>query len=105
MDGLPPVSLDTLFSGDRPSRNRVAAAIIGELRKALAEFAESGFAGFADEWQQHDCLYDRPVTVQIGARTQSGLARGISAAGALLLESGGRLESVISGEVTLRTDA
>jgi len=105
MDGLPPVSLDTLFSGDRPSRNRVAAAIIGELRKALAEFAEFGFAGFVDECQQHDYLYDRQVTVQIGARTQSGLARGISADGALLLESGGRLESVISGEVTLRPDA
>ena len=101
--GLPPVSLAGM--GPRPSRSRLAAALLGQLALALVEFEQAGFAPFHDEWRAADALLGRPVRLQHGERAVDGLARGIDADGALLFDAGNGVERVVSGEISLRPAA
>lgn len=102
--GLPPVGLRGLTQGSDPSRNRLAARLINEMHVVLTEFERSGFEAFVDEWRCYDWLADRPVTAQIGRRSLSGTARGIANDGALLIDSNGELQRLVSGEISLRPD-
>lgn len=102
--GLPPVGLRGLANDSGPSRNRLAARLINEMHAVLTEFERSGFATFADEWRRYDSLADRPVTAQIGRRSLSGTARGIANDGALLIDSDGELQRLVTGEISLRPD-
>ena len=100
--GLPPVGLRELKTRGDILRNTVAATVMNELHVVLDEFSRTGFVGFVDEWQRYDSLRGEPVSVRTGARTHAGIACGIAADGALLLEANGETMSVMSGEVTLR---
>ena len=102
--GLPPVGLRGLAHGSGPSRNLLAARLINEMHAVLTEFERSGFDAFVDEWRRYDWLADRPVIAQIGRRTLSGTARGIANDGALLIDSNGELQRLVSGEISLRPD-
>lgn len=84
------------------SRNRTVGALLDELLSMLGQFEREGFAPFRDAWMALDALCDRPARVLAGDRVISGTARGVDADGALLLESGGRLQRFVSGEVSLR---
>jgi BirA family biotin operon repressor/biotin-[acetyl-CoA-carboxylase] ligase len=96
------VDLESLGVDPR-ERNAVAAALVGELLRGLAEFARHGFAPFAAEWGEADALRDRPVRVVAGAAELLGIARGIDASGALQIElPDGRSQSVVAGEVSVR---
>ncbi len=55
-----------------------------------------------DEWQGADDLVDQPVRVLQGADTVDGLARGIDADGALIVDVDGVRRRILSGEVTVR---
>lgn len=85
-----------------PHRSVLAAALIAELAHTLEEFAGRGLAAFTDEWRAADALIDRPVRVLQGGQAVEGLARGIDADGALLVEAGGTQRRFLSGEVTVR---
>jgi len=100
--GLQPASLDDVAAERLPSRSALAGALAGQLALALAEFAEAGLAPFAAEWRDADRLRDRPVSLLVGEQAWQGVARGIDADGALLLERDGRVERVVSGEISLR---
>jgi BirA family biotin operon repressor/biotin-[acetyl-CoA-carboxylase] ligase len=101
---LPPASLSD--SGRVPSRSRLAAQIIDALVRGLRQFQAEGFAPFADHWAIWDAFRDRPVTVTVaGQPPRGGIARGVAADGALLLEAGGRIETLYSGDVSLRAAA
>lgn len=69
--------------------------------ETLARFAEDGFAPFADAFAARDLLRDRPVRVS-GATVYEGIARGIDADGALLVEHQGRIDPLHAGDVSLR---
>ena len=101
-EGMPPAGLRQLVSAGRLSRNALAADICSELYAMLMEFGRTGFANFRDEWRRFDCMHGRPVRVSIGLQVHDGVAGGIGADGALLLDQNGQIRSVISGEVTLR---
>ncbi len=92
-------------SGRPPVRSVLAAALIGALISGLPEFQAAGFAAFADDWQRWDAYKGQAVWVTIGTVRRAGIARGISPQGALLLEIDGRLESLYSGDVSLRVAA
>ncbi|MDP6673387.1 MAG: biotin--[acetyl-CoA-carboxylase] ligase, partial [Gammaproteobacteria bacterium] len=102
--GLAPVGLRDFAEDSGLSRNLLAALLINELHTVLTEFERSGFDTFADEWRRYDWLADRPVTAQIGPRSVSGTARGITNDGALLIDSKGELQHLVSGEISLRPD-
>jgi BirA family biotin operon repressor/biotin-[acetyl-CoA-carboxylase] ligase len=87
-----------------PSRNFIAGALIAELLGMLSSFERDGFAAFRDEWTSLDALRNRPSRVLIGENAVSGIARGVSADGALRLERDGRIQEFMSGEVSLRLD-
>jgi len=85
-----------------PGRNALAAAIVSEIALALEEFGLRGLPAFMDEWQDADDLIDQPVRVEQGTGTIEGLARGIDADGALLVDVGGARRRILSGEVSVR---
>ena len=98
---LAPICADEL-GGAEVGRNALASAILQELFAALERYQAGGFTRFADAWRQLDALHGRPVQVQVGEHSWQGTARGIAGDGALLVERGGRLEAVLSGEVSIR---
>jgi BirA family biotin operon repressor/biotin-[acetyl-CoA-carboxylase] ligase len=65
--------------------------------QALGE--ELGKPISADLWREFDLLRDREVTVDTGTEVFVGTARGVGGSGALQVESGDRLITVMSGTV------
>lgn len=84
------------------SRNRVAGAILDELLSMLLQYERFGFAAFRDAWAALDGLNGRPAQVVVGDSAVSGIARGVDADGALLLETTDRMQRFVSGEASLR---
>jgi BirA family biotin operon repressor/biotin-[acetyl-CoA-carboxylase] ligase len=88
--------------GPVPGRSFAVSALINELALALEEFGARGMSAFADEWHGADALANRAVRVLQGEQTLEGLARGVDADGALLLDAGDGRRRILSGEVSVR---
>jgi BirA family transcriptional regulator, biotin operon repressor / biotin---[acetyl-CoA-carboxylase] ligase len=84
------------------SRNMLAGAILDELLSMLLQYERFGFAAFRAAWTALDGLNGRPAQVLVGENVVSGIARGVDADGALLLETEERLQRFVSGEASLR---
>ncbi|MFV4845759.1 bifunctional biotin--[acetyl-CoA-carboxylase] ligase/biotin operon repressor BirA [Edwardsiella tarda] len=89
-------------AGATIDRNRLVACLLGRLRATLTEFELRGLAPFIARWRALDNFIDRPVRLLIGEQTIHGIARGIDAQGALLLERDGVVTPFIGGEISLR---
>lgn len=99
---LPPADLHGL-GFDCVDRNALAASIAGECAAGLEALRYEGFAPRRSEWNEADALDGRAVEVRgAGGPPLGGIARGIDAGGALQLEVGGALRSVLAGDVSLR---
>ncbi len=85
-----------------PSRNALAAALLRELLMLLSDYASTGFAPYAAEWDRYDATRDRAVRVILGERELQGVAHGIDEDGALIVDAGGTRHRLHSGEVSLR---
>lgn len=88
--------------GSLPGRNALAASLIERLQRTLEDYEEKGLEGFLDRWNRLDNYLDRPVRLLMGNREVEGVARGINAQGALLLETVDGLVPFIGGEISLR---
>jgi len=97
--------LHEMLRDTTPSRNEVAAALIGELVAMLTVFARQGFVPFAPTWRALDVTANVPVRVLQTGTDLDGVARGVDDDGALLVEVAGRLERIVSGDVSLRPAA
>jgi BirA family biotin operon repressor/biotin-[acetyl-CoA-carboxylase] ligase len=86
----------------RVLRNKVAGAILDELLSMLLQYERFGFAAFRDAWAALDGLNGRAAQVTVGDSAVSGIARGVDADGALLLETKDRVQRFVSGEASLR---
>ena len=95
-----PVDLSSIVD-EVPPRERIAAAIIDGLQGVMQRFAALGLAGFADDWAKHDWLRDREVTVDLPERQITGIAAGIDADGALLVDTGKDRVRVVSGSIVM----
>lgn len=85
------------------ARNTLASLLLRELLSGLTIYKTCGLDAFTDEWRRLDATLDQRVTLQTMTHTQTGIARGINAAGELLLEdSHGHLQRFHYGEVSLR---
>lgn len=79
----------------------VLARIAVPLVQALKQFEHDGFAAFVERFERRDVLRGQPVrTTQPGV--PEGVARGVSAQGALLVQSEAGITAVSSGEVSVR---
>jgi BirA family biotin operon repressor/biotin-[acetyl-CoA-carboxylase] ligase len=85
--------------------NLLLATLLIELRRVLEQFAIAGFAGLRAAWTAKHAFENRPVRLLSDfAAPREGICRGADVDGALLFESDGQIERVLSGEVSLRGD-
>jgi BirA family transcriptional regulator, biotin operon repressor / biotin---[acetyl-CoA-carboxylase] ligase len=85
-----------------PNRNTLVAAVVDELLASLRQFEREGFSAFAEEWRNRDSLMNAQVRVLSANETISGIARGVTTDGALLVEVDGKTQRFMSGDVSLR---
>ncbi len=78
-------------------------ALLRELLAVLESFATGGFAAILPQWTARHAFQDAAVNLLSDfAPPRAGICRGADHDGALLLETDGRIERVLSGEVSLR---
>ena len=82
-----------------PAREEIAAGIIEAIYAAMRKFEALGFAGFSQDWVQHDWLQGREVTVDLPAGRITGVAAGVDTDGALLVDTGKEKARVVSGSI------
>ncbi len=85
-----------------PSRSRLAAALINELIACLQDYPRTGFKPYSGDWQRHDAMSGRRVTLTTGNRQISGQMVGVDISGALLLAIDGQVQRFAAGELSLR---
>ena len=105
---LPPASADQTLPAQTPAWLQEVAemdapsalqAVAANLVADLQRFEQLGFAAFAPRFARRDALAGRELLLSDGRR---GRAAGVSDTGALRLEVHGRVEEVLSGEVSVR---
>jgi BirA family biotin operon repressor/biotin-[acetyl-CoA-carboxylase] ligase len=102
----PWTDLHALCAGAPPSRDAVAAALIGAFDAVLAQFGREGLAPFIAAWRRHDALAGVEIQLDEGGRRWNGRAQGIDAAGRLRVRlPDGTLRAVGSAEVSVRRRA
>ncbi|MGE3480709.1 MAG: bifunctional biotin--[acetyl-CoA-carboxylase] ligase/biotin operon repressor BirA [Gammaproteobacteria bacterium] len=90
------------ITGRGISRNSLAGMLLGKLIEVLSEFEDAGPDALLEEWRRHDIVSGRAVAVTTVHGEEFGIARGIDASGALLVEEGGAIKRYLSGDVSLR---
>lgn len=85
-----------------PSRNALAAAVLARLLPAFERFEREGLAPFLAQYQRHDCLSGRQVSVLVGEQAHAGIADGVAEDGALRVRIGDDVRHFHSGEVSVR---
>ena len=89
---------------ERPSRNALLARILNQLVAASERFEVAGFAPFRRQWQEAHRYQGAMVTLTLpaAAGSMSGKALGISADGALRIETSSGVREFNGGEVSVR---
>ncbi len=101
----PWVDLREVLGPERIARNALAAALLNELVATFIRFEQEGFADLVGEWARFDEVAGRQVRLQGPNMTLTGVARGVDARGALLLESAeGQIKPYVGGEISLRIE-
>lgn len=104
---LPPdVRATAAALGAAVDSNALLAAILIELLSVLETFSQAGFAALRPDWLARHAFQDASIVLLADfSSPRQGICRGVDSAGALLLEVNGRIERVLSGEVSLRAAA
>ena len=95
------VSLSEVLPQSVP-RSSVAAALLNALAESLPRFENDGFSAFQQDWKSFDCLADKAIDLHMGGQVIPGIARGVDATGALLIEHDGGVSAYRGGEVSVR---
>jgi BirA family biotin operon repressor/biotin-[acetyl-CoA-carboxylase] ligase len=100
--GLQRKATSLALAGGAPvDRAAFTGRLLGALETLYATFLRGGFAALRARYEELHCLSGRSVKID-GRPPVAGVVRGVDDGGALLVESGGAVQRVISGEVTLR---
>lgn len=99
---LPPAGLAQAMSMP-PSRTTLLASLLRGLITVLDEFSQQGFAPLRADWEAHHLWQHQPVALfNDGIEQGSGLCRGVDNDGALLIETGNGLQTLLAGDLSLR---
>ncbi len=101
--GTLPTDLEAA-GADPAGRNAIVADLVSEIVEGLVAFQREGLRPFIEAWREADGLRGRPVSVHSGEASVHGIARGIDMSGALLVETPGGMQKLISGEVSVRPE-
>ncbi len=102
----PWVDLQEILATSVISRNQLAAMLINELIAVFIQFEQGGFADRVEEWTRFDVIAGRRVRLQMLNTAMTGIARGVNATGALLLETApGEIKPYVGGEISLRVES
>ncbi len=83
------------------SRNSLLAALSARLVVMLDEFSTAGFTAFRERWIKHAALLGSDIQIRMGTgEIKRGLFSGIDETGALEVKINGKLERVLSGELS-----
>ena len=94
---------DLLAIGDAQcGRNTLAANLLSQVLLALRQFADDGFEPFLRPWLERDATRGRQVELHSGSEPMVGIAEGVDASGALLLNTKSGRRRILSGEISLR---
>ena len=88
--------------GRVPGRNALAARAANAILDACGQYRGHGLAPFVARWERLDALRGRPVRILSGGAPLAGVARGIDADGALIVEHPGGVVRCEAGEVRVR---
>lgn len=89
--------------GNIEDRNGLVIAVANQMRRSLVLFEREGIAAFREQWNRLDYFNGKAVRVLMGEQQIHGIARGIDAQGALLLElPSGEIQRFLGGEISLR---
>lgn len=83
-------------------RNRLLGALLQQLLPTLQQFEREGFAAMRAAWSELDSFRGRDVVVHLGERLVVGVAVGVGASGALLVDTDSGRQEFHGGEVSLR---
>ncbi len=87
-----------------PTASQLLAALLVQLHTVLTAFANDGFTPWRAEWSRRHAFEQRPVQLLSDfAAPLSGVCRGVADDGALLLETEGGVQRIVSGEISLRS--
>ena len=87
------------------TRDALLAAILNELATVLPVFVTEGFAPLVDEWNQRHAWRGLPVRLakdMDSGDSAAGIAGGVGADGALLIDTPAGQRRIVSGDVSLR---
>jgi len=84
-----------------PPRDLLAGTIIECVYATCVRFETRGFEEFADDWRQHDFLKGREIMVDMPDKQITGIAAGVDADGALIIDSKAGRTRVISGSIVI----
>jgi BirA family biotin operon repressor/biotin-[acetyl-CoA-carboxylase] ligase len=88
----------------RIGRNELAGALLSELLPMLEAYSSTGFKAHQAKWQSYDAYRDSPIMLITPRMTIKGVGRGVSATGAILIETEGVVKAYSGGEISLRAD-
>lgn len=88
--------------GERQDRNQLAADVLLALMAMAKQFSKDGFSAFYNRWLDFDAALGQQVDVIQSSGKLSGVARGVSPRGALLLETEAGMKELHGGEISLR---
>ena len=88
--------------GSTVSRNLLIGRILKELIPILGGYQEVGFSHYQAEWNQCDYLLGQPVELNGMREAISGVARGVDASGALIVDTESGAKYIKGGEVSVR---
>lgn len=85
-----------------PSRNKLLAVLLRELALVLDEFASNGFSSLRAEWERYHARQNMPIRLNMpDGSAVSGIARGVTHGGELVIETDQGINFFNSGEVGL----
>ena len=89
-------------SSDFLDRNHIIAELVKNIVTYLDLFYKYGFKYFAPIWMQYDYLFEKSINVLNKQHAFSGIAKGVTNTGALIVENMGEMKEIYSGEISIR---